>query len=175
MIRNCMEMLTGLCVRPSASLQCRGPPGWNSDHHAGRVYRIQLGRDQPVWPDDQRCAHIATLILLVFYLTLDVVFSIAFLAYAIPVAWLATNIGTAPACDIGHDRGNRVSLAATPRSLSATPLRSQCPSYSNIRCRPTWLRLFSRSWRSSASSGSATSLFKQVQIRVEELRQQQTA
>ena len=31
-------------------------------------------------------AHIATLVLLVFYLTLDVVFSIAFLAYAVPVA-----------------------------------------------------------------------------------------
>ena len=41
-------------------------------------------------------AHIATLILLIFYLTLDLVFSIAFLAYAVPVAWLATSIGTAP-------------------------------------------------------------------------------
>lgn len=41
-------------------------------------------------------AHIATGILFIFYLTLDFIFSVAFLAYAIPVAWLATRIGAEP-------------------------------------------------------------------------------
>ena len=41
-------------------------------------------------------AHLATLILFVFYLTLDRVFSIAFLLYAVPIAWFATIIGEQP-------------------------------------------------------------------------------
>lgn len=41
-------------------------------------------------------AHVATAGLFIFYLTLDVVFSLAFLAYAIPVAIIATRIGDAP-------------------------------------------------------------------------------
>jgi uncharacterized membrane protein YGL010W len=41
-------------------------------------------------------AHLAAMILFFFYVTLDVVFAIAFLAYAIPVAMLATVIGEQP-------------------------------------------------------------------------------
>ena len=41
-------------------------------------------------------AHIAVVILFVFYLTLDVLFSLACLVYAIPVAWIATIIGEQP-------------------------------------------------------------------------------
>ena len=46
-------------------------------------------------------AHVALLILLVFYLTLDVVFSIVFLVYALPVTWFATIIGEQPAATSG--------------------------------------------------------------------------
>lgn len=41
-------------------------------------------------------AHLATAILFIFYLTLDVVFSLAFLVYAIPVAMIATRLGETP-------------------------------------------------------------------------------
>ncbi|MDH5580106.1 MAG: DUF962 domain-containing protein, partial [Betaproteobacteria bacterium] len=41
-------------------------------------------------------AHPVTLGLFVFYFTLDRIFSLVFLAYAIPVCWFATVIGNAP-------------------------------------------------------------------------------
>lgn len=41
-------------------------------------------------------AHGATLLLFVFYFTLDKLFSVVFLLYAVPIAWFATNIGAAP-------------------------------------------------------------------------------
>ncbi|MDH4073289.1 MAG: DUF962 domain-containing protein [Gammaproteobacteria bacterium] len=41
-------------------------------------------------------AHLAMLVMFVFYLTLDVVFSLAFLGFAVPVTLLATLVGTAP-------------------------------------------------------------------------------
>ena len=41
-------------------------------------------------------AHVATLILLAFYMTLDRLFAVAFLVYGVPVAWLATVIGAEP-------------------------------------------------------------------------------
>ena len=46
-------------------------------------------------------AHIATLILFVFYLTLDVMFSIVFLLVAAPIAWFATVIGAQPIATSG--------------------------------------------------------------------------
>ena len=46
-------------------------------------------------------AHIATLILLVFYLTLDAMFACAFLLYAVPIAWFATVIGAQPLATSG--------------------------------------------------------------------------
>ena len=41
-------------------------------------------------------AHLATLILFVFYFTLDKLFSLVFLLYAAPVAYFATVIGAQP-------------------------------------------------------------------------------
>ena len=41
-------------------------------------------------------AHVAAFGLFVFYLTLDRVFSVVFLIYAVPVALLATRIGVEP-------------------------------------------------------------------------------
>lgn len=41
-------------------------------------------------------AHVATLVLFVFYFMLDRIFSIVFLLYAVPVALLATRLGTEP-------------------------------------------------------------------------------
>ena len=46
-------------------------------------------------------AHVATLVLFVFYLTLDRLFSVAFLLYAAPIAYFATIIGTAPMVSSG--------------------------------------------------------------------------
>ena len=48
-----------------------------------------------------RQAHLATLILLTFYLTLDKLFAVVFLVYGIPVAWLATIIGAEPVSTSG--------------------------------------------------------------------------
>jgi len=41
-------------------------------------------------------AYLATLVLFAFYLTMDLWFSVAFLAYALPVAFFATIIGEQP-------------------------------------------------------------------------------
>ena len=41
-------------------------------------------------------AHLATLVLFAFYFTLDKLFSLVFLLYAVPVAWIATVIGAQP-------------------------------------------------------------------------------
>lgn len=41
-------------------------------------------------------AYIAAIGLFTFYMTLDRWFSLAFLAYAMPIAWLATTIGNGP-------------------------------------------------------------------------------
>ena len=45
-------------------------------------------------------AWIGAAILFIFYLTLDLVFSLVFLLYAIPVAWFATIIGAQPGAGI---------------------------------------------------------------------------
>ena len=41
-------------------------------------------------------AHIAVFVLFIYYLTLDLLFSLAFLLYAVPIAWLAITIGALP-------------------------------------------------------------------------------
>lgn len=41
-------------------------------------------------------AHVTTLCLFVFYFTLDRIFSLVFIAYAIPITYFATVIGNAP-------------------------------------------------------------------------------
>ena len=46
-------------------------------------------------------AFIATFILFAFYLTLDGMFSLAFLLYALPIAYFATEIGAAPMSESG--------------------------------------------------------------------------
>ena len=119
-------------------------------------------------------AHIATLILLVFYLTMDVVFSIAFLAYAVPVAWLATSIGSAP-----------FSVSATVAAIAffggyaaqfvghavekSVPVVLKHPVQANLAA-PffTVVEVF-------GILGLRDDLFNEVKVRVEELRQEQTA
>ena len=119
-------------------------------------------------------AHIATLILLVFYLTMDVVFSIAFLAYAVPVAWLATSIGSAP-----------LSVSATVAAIAffggyaaqfvghavekSVPVVLKHPVQANLAA-PffTVVEVF-------GILGLRDDLFNEVKVRVEELRQDQTA
>lgn len=46
-------------------------------------------------------AFIATVILFAFYFTLDGLFSLAFLLYALPIAYFATEIGAAPMSESG--------------------------------------------------------------------------
>ena len=119
-------------------------------------------------------AHIATLILLVFYLTLDVVFSIAFLAYAIPVAWLATNIGAAPLSTSGTVAaiaffGGYAAQFIGHAVEKSVPVVLKHPVQANLAA-PffTVVEIF-------GILGLRDELFKQVQVRVEELRQQQAA
>ena len=84
-----------LCGGAPTSVQRGCAPGRHSGHHAWRVYPLSLlGFD--AFGVSVNFATIATFGLFAFYLTLDRWFSVAFLAYAIPIAWLATVIGNDP-------------------------------------------------------------------------------
>ena len=119
-------------------------------------------------------AHIATLILFVFYLTLDVIFSIAFLAYAIPVAWLATQIGTAPMATSGTVAAVAFFGGYTAQFVGhavekSVPVVLKHPVQANLAA-PffTVVEVF-------GILGFRDELFNEVKSRVDELRQEQAA
>ncbi len=119
-------------------------------------------------------AHIATLILFVFYLTLDVVFSLAFLAYAVPVAWFATRIGAEPLAVSGTVAaatffGGYAAQFVGHAVEKSAPVILKHPVQANLAA-PffTVVEIFS-------IVGLRDALFKEVQARIAELRQEQTA
>jgi len=119
-------------------------------------------------------AHLATLILFVFYLTLDVVFSLAFLIYAIPVAWIATAIGDQPTSVAGTIAavaffGGYIAQFIGHAVEKSVPVILKHPVQANLAA-PffTVVEIF-------GILGLRDDLFKEVQNRVAELRQQQTA
>lgn len=118
-------------------------------------------------------AHIATTVLFIFYLTLDVVFSVAFLAYAIPVAWLATRIGAEPMAVSGTVAavaffGGYAAQFIGHAVEKSVPVVLKHPVQANLAA-PffTVVEIF-------GLIGLRDELFNEVKQRVAELRQQQT-
>lgn len=119
-------------------------------------------------------AHLATLILFLFYLSLDVVFSLAFLVYAIPVAWLATVIGDQPPPTPGIVAaitffGGYIAQFVGHAVEKSVPVVLKHPIQANLAA-PffTVVEIF-------GILGLRDELFKEVQNRVTELQQQQAA
>ena len=119
-------------------------------------------------------AHLAVLILFIFYLTLDFVFSVAFLAFAIPIAWFATIIGEQPVGVSGTVAavaffGGYAAQFVGHAVEKSVPVVLKHPVQANLAA-PffTVVEIFS-------IIGLRDDLFKEVQRRITELRHEQTA
>jgi uncharacterized membrane protein YGL010W len=119
-------------------------------------------------------AHVAVVILFVFYLTLDIAFSLAFLVYAVPVAWIATVIGEQPTsvsgtvAAIAFFGGYAAQFVGHAIEKSA-PVILKHPIQANLAA-PffTVVEVFK-------IVGLRDELFNEVQRRIAELRQEQAA
>ena len=119
-------------------------------------------------------AHIATLILFAFYMTLDRLFALAFMVYGIPVAWLATAIGaeslpmSGTVASVAFFGGYAAQFAghAVERSV---PVVLKHPVLANIAA-PFFIvvEIFK-------ILGLRDGLFDEVQARIEKLRQLEAA
>lgn len=119
-------------------------------------------------------AHMATLAMFVFYLTLDRVFSFAFLLYAVPVAWLATVIGQQPLAVSGTVAaatffGGYAAQFVGHAVERSVPVILKHPVQANLAA-PffTVVEVFK-------ILGLRDDLFNEVQQRITELRQEQAA
>ena len=119
-------------------------------------------------------AHVAAFGLFVFYFTLDRLFSIAFLIYAVPVAVLATRIGTEPLSVSGTIAaiaffGGYIAQFIGHAVERSIPVILKHPVQANIAAPLfTVVEIFS-------ILGLRNDLFEEVQRRIDELRQEQTA
>lgn len=119
-------------------------------------------------------AHVSAFGLFGFYFTLDRLFSLAFLIYAAPVAVLATRIGVEPLSVSGTIAasaffGGYVAQFVGHAVERSTPVILKHPVQANIAA-PffTVVEIFS-------ILGLRDDLFNEVQRRINELRQEQTA
>ena len=119
-------------------------------------------------------AWIATLVLFVFYLTLDVTFSLAFLLIAAPVAWFATVIGAQPLTTSGAVAaitffGGYAAQFVGHAVEKSVPVVLKHPVQANLAA-PffTVVEIFK-------ILGLRDDLFNEVQRRIAEMRQQQAA
>lgn len=119
-------------------------------------------------------AWIATLVLFVFYLTLDVTFSLAFLLIAAPVAWFATVIGAQPLATSGAVAaitffGGYAAQFVGHAVEKSVPVVLKHPVQANLAA-PffTVVEIFK-------ILGLRDDLFNEVQRRIAEMRQQQAA
>jgi uncharacterized membrane protein YGL010W len=119
-------------------------------------------------------AHIAAFGLFFFYLTLDRIFSVVFLIYAVPVALLATRIGAEPLAVSGTVAaaaffGGYIAQFAGHAVEKSAPVILKHPVQANIAA-PFFIvvEIFS-------ILGLRDELFNEVQQRIDELRQQQAA
>lgn len=118
-------------------------------------------------------AHLATLILFVFYFTLDWLFSLVFLLYAIPVAYVATVIGAQPLAVSGTVAaatffGGYAAQFVGHAVEKSVPVVLQHPVQANLAA-PffTVVEVFK-------IAGLREDLFNDVQQRITERRQQNT-
>ena len=119
-------------------------------------------------------AHVALLVLFLFYLSLDVIFSVAFLFYALPVAWFATRIGAEPLAVSGTVAaltffGGYAAQFVGHAVEKSVPVVLKHPVQANLAA-PffTVVEIF-------GIMGLRDALFKEVQERIAEQRQQQAA
>ena len=119
-------------------------------------------------------AHIATIGLFVFYFTLDRIFSGVFLLYAVPVAILATRIGTEPLAVSGTVAaaaffGGYIAQFAGHAVEKSVPVILKHPVQANLAA-PFFIvvEVFS-------ILGLRGDLFTEVQRQIAELQQQQAA
>lgn len=119
-------------------------------------------------------AHVATLGLFVFYLMLDKIFGIVFLLYAVPVALLATRIGTEPLAVSGTVAataffGGYMAQFAGHAVEKSVPVILKHPVQANFAA-PFFIvvEVFSL-------LGLRDDLFREVQRRIKELRHEQAA
>ena len=119
-------------------------------------------------------AHVAVLGLFLFYLTLDVIFSIAFLVYAVPITWFATRIGAEPLAVSGTVAaltffGGYAAQFVGHAVEKSVPVVLKHPVQANLAA-PffTVVEIFS-------IIGLQDALFREVQERIAEQRQQQAA
>jgi uncharacterized membrane protein YGL010W len=119
-------------------------------------------------------AHVTAFGLFVFYLTLDRLFSIAFLLYAVPVAMLASRIGAEPMAFSGTVAaaaffGGYIAQFVGHAVEKSVPVLLKHPLQANVAA-PffTVVEIF-------GLLGLRDDLFKEVQRRIGELRQEQAA
>lgn len=119
-------------------------------------------------------AHIAAFGMFVFYLMLDRIFGIVFLLYAVPIAWLATRIGTEPLAISGTVAaaaffGGYLAQFAGHAVEKSVPVILKHPVQANFAA-PFFIvvEIFSL-------LGLRDELFREVQRRIEELRTEQAA
>ncbi len=119
-------------------------------------------------------AHIAVFGMFVFYFTLDRIFSVVFLMYAVPVALLATRIGVEPLAMSGSVAaatffGGYIAQFAGHAVEKSVPVILKHPVQANLAA-PFFIvvEIF-------GILGLREELFKEVQRRIDEMRQQQPA
>jgi uncharacterized membrane protein YGL010W len=167
-----MDMLTGYAAAHQHT--------FNIAVHLVGIPIIMLGVSIPLsWASVElggisvNLAHMTALGLFLFYLTLDVLFSIAFLAFAIPIAVLATRIGTEPLAVSGSIAaaafiGGYVAQFIGHAVERSMPVILKHPVQANLAA-PffTVVEIFS-------ICGLRDDLFKEVQRRIDDSHQQQT-
>jgi uncharacterized membrane protein YGL010W len=119
-------------------------------------------------------AHVAVFGMFIFYLTLDRIFGLVFLLYAVPVAWLATKIGAEPLTVSGTVAaatffGGYIAQFAGHTVERSVPVILKHPVQANLAA-PFFIvvEIFS-------ILGLRDELFNEVQRRIHEMRQQQPA
>ena len=119
-------------------------------------------------------AHIATLILVAFYMTLDVTFGFVFLIVAVPIAYFATVIGSAPLATSGTVAavaffGGYAAQFVGHAVEKSVPVVLKHPVQANLAA-PffTVVEIFK-------ILGLRDELFNEVQQRISDLRRQQAA
>ncbi|MDX1405541.1 MAG: Mpo1-like protein [Woeseiaceae bacterium] len=119
-------------------------------------------------------AYLATLGLFVFYTLLDRLFGFVFLVYAVPIAWLATRIGAQPLAVSGTVAaaaffGGYLAQFAGHAVEKSVPVVLKHPVQANFAA-PFFIvvEIFSL-------LGLRDELFREVQRRIDELRQEQAA
>lgn len=119
-------------------------------------------------------AHVAALVLFVFYFTLDRLFSVVFLLYAVPIAILATRIGLEPLAASGTIAavaffGGYIGQFIGHAIEKSVPVLLKHPVQAHLAA-PFFVVV-----ETFSILGLRDDLFQEIQRRIAEFRQEQTA